>query len=100
MTFAAPVRIVELDDAAESSWAVSLGHRLHQLVLEQPGGVVGDAQLAPQRQGGDAVLVLRQQVHRQEPGPQRQLGLGEQCAAGRRDLMLAPIALQDIAPLS
>ncbi len=70
----APVGIVQLNDASQRLGIIALDHGLHQLVpwglplvvLDQPGGVGVDAQLPAQAQGRDAVLVLGQQVDRQE----------------------------------
>ncbi len=53
---------------------LALPHGLHELVLEQPGGVVVDAKLAPQFQGRDAALGLGEEVDVEEPSGQRQLG--------------------------
>jgi len=55
-SFAAPVDIIDLDEPAQRLAIISLLHDLHELVLHAPGGVAGDAQLAVQSQGGDAVF--------------------------------------------
>ena len=104
MALAAPVGIVQLNDASQRLGIIALDHGLHQFVLDQPGGVGVDAQLPVQAQGRDAVLVpwglplvvLGQQVDRQEPDAQRHVGVGarELGAGGQRGLMLAAIALE------
>ena len=76
----APVGIVELHPTGEWPGAVAFQHRLHELVLHQPGAVLRDAQLAGQLQGGEAALGLGDQVHGEEPDVERQLGIGEQRA--------------------
>ena len=84
MALAAPVGIVQLNDASQRLGIIALDHGLHQFVLDQPGGVGVDAQLPVQAQGRDAVLVpwglplvvLGQQVDRQEPDAQRHVGVG------------------------
>ena len=43
---ATPVDIIELNDAADGLLVIGLFHGLQQLVLENPGGVIFDAQLA------------------------------------------------------
>jgi hypothetical protein len=79
----APVGIVELHPTGEWPGAVAFQHRLHELVLHQPGAVLRDAQLAGPLQGGEAALGLGDQVHGEEPDVERQLGIGEQRAIPR-----------------
>jgi hypothetical protein len=97
VTLATPIRIIHLHHPVEQTLVLAFGHRLHQLVLEQPGGVVGHAQVSTQCHRRDAVLVLGEQVDRQEPRFQRQFGLGEERSCGERDLMLAAIALEQVS---
>ena len=83
----APVRVIELHPTAQRAGVVTLLHHLHQLVLERPRGVVAHSQLPRQLQPRDAVLRLRQQVHRQEPRAQRQLRAVQDRARGQRHLV-------------
>jgi hypothetical protein len=76
-----------------SGKAVPFAHHLHQLVLEQPGALVANPQVAFEFQGRDVVLGLSQQVHRQEPGRQRQLGRFKHRSAQDRGLFPARGAL-------
>ncbi len=69
----APIGVVHLHDAGQRDALVALTHRLHQLVLQLPGGVLADAELACQLEQGDAVLGLRHQMDRKEPGGEREL---------------------------
>jgi hypothetical protein len=54
---AAHVAFVDLDDAAHSVAAVAVRHRLANLVLHQPRGLVGDADLLGQLHRRDASLI-------------------------------------------
>jgi hypothetical protein len=72
--FTAQVSVVDLDPPIQLARFFPLAHDLHQLVLEQPGGLVAHAQMALEFERQDIVLGLRQQVHGQEPSGQRQLG--------------------------
>ena len=71
----AEVGIVDLQTPLQTVALIALRHGLHQLVLHEPRRFVGHAQLALERQGADGVLVLREQVHGQEPPPQGQVGV-------------------------
>lgn len=67
------VRVIHLDAAGELPILLDEVHGLADLVLEHPGRGVEDAELAVQLQGRDAVLGGADQLHGQEPRPQRQL---------------------------
>jgi hypothetical protein len=76
-TLAADVSVVDLDPwagGAQLVTAVALDHRLHQLVLNPPGGVGRDAEPPAQLDVGQALLALGEQMHGAEPYPHRQLG--------------------------
>ena len=47
----APLDFIQLDNAVQQFAVIRLFHRLHDLVLETPCGVVGNADLPLQRQG-------------------------------------------------
>ena len=64
---------------------VALPQSLHQLVLEQLGVVVVDAQLAPQIQGRDPVLGLVGEAHGEEPSGEGQLSGLEEGAGGQAE---------------
>lgn len=70
-----------------------LSNDLEDLVLQQPGGIVGDPQLALQFQGRHGVLALGQEVDRQEPDGERQLGAGKERPGSQRGLVTATVAL-------
>ena len=88
---------VHLHDARQRDALVAPTHRLHQLVLQLPGGVLADAELARQLERRDAVLGLRQQMDCQEPGGEREPRAGEERAGGEGDLVLAGVALEKLA---
>ena len=91
---AAQIGVVQLHGALQPVALITLPHGLHELVLEQPGGVVVDAQLAPQLQGRDAALGLGEEVDGKEPNAQRQLGGLEDGAGEQGELALAVVALE------
>lgn len=91
----APVDIIDFDDAGNRCLIVALLHHLLALVLEAPGGEIGDAEMAFELKSRDAVLLLGEQKHRQQPGRQRQLGIGEDGPGCERRLMVAVTALQE-----
>lgn len=89
----AQVGIVDHDAPIEFAALFAPAHRFHDLVLEQPGAAIGHAQLALELQGRDVVLGLREQLHRQEPARQGQLGRLEHRAADQAALLCAVRAL-------
>ncbi len=91
------VGIVHLNRARERGFAVALRHRGHQFVANQPGRTVRGPQLAHQGQRRQAGLCLTEQVDRQKPGPQRQLGTVRERAGGQRGLVPAGLALVKLA---
>ena len=91
---AAQVGVVDLDPAVELAVLLAHPHDLHQLVLDEPGGLVANAQVAHQLQRGDVVLGLCEQVHGQEPARQRQLGGPKDRAAGDAALVATGRALK------
>ena len=76
--------------------AVALDHRLHQLVLDPPGGVGRNPEPAAQLDVGQALLALGEQMHGAQPHPHRQLGTLEDGASGQRCLVAALPALQQL----
>jgi hypothetical protein len=85
---------VRLDDAGQLPVGLALERGLQELVLEAPGRVVGDAEVAHELHGGDGVLLLGEQIEGQKPGGQWQLAGGEHGAGGQRGLMAAVLALE------
>jgi len=73
----AEIGVVDLDPARQALWGVPLHHRLHELVLDLPGGGLGDAKPAAQLNAGDAALALSEVVHGAKPSAQRHLGCRE-----------------------
>ena len=91
---AAQIGVIDLHRACQPMALIALPHGLHWLVLEQPAGVVVDAQLVPPFQGPDTVLGLGQQLDGEEPGREGQLGGVEEGAGQRGELALAAVALE------
>src|SRR6188508_2284803 len=97
---AAEISIIDLDPAFELGLMGLTGtHRPHQLVLHEPGGLPLDPQPAPELDRADPVLALGQVIDGREPGGERQLGVLEHRAGGQPHLLLAPVALEQLARL-
>src|SRR6478735_6201790 len=73
----AEIGVVDLDPSRQALCGVPLHHRLHELVLDLPGGGLGDAKSAAQLNAGDAALALSEVVHGAKPSAQRHLGCCE-----------------------
>src|ERR1700740_971549 len=73
----AEIGVVDLDPSGQALCGVPLHHRLHELVLDLPGGGLGDAKPAAQLHAGDAALALSEVVHGAKPRAQRHLGRRE-----------------------
>ena len=86
--------VIDLHRACQPVAPIALPHGLHELVLKPPGGVVVDAQLAPQFQGRDAVLGLREQVDGEKPSGEGQLGGLEQGAGQQGEPALAAVPME------
>lgn len=71
---AAQVGVIDLHPAVELASVFTNAHDLHKLVLDEPGGLVANAQVAHEFEGGDFVLGLGQQVHGREPARKSQIG--------------------------
>ena len=96
--FAAEIGIVDLDGATQSVVGLAFDHRLHQLVVDQPSGGVAHPQITLQGQRRESGLGLADQVDRQKPDRQRQLGALKHRANDQRGLVVAGIALEGLAP--
>src|SRR3954452_2334876 len=95
-TLTADIGVVDLDPrpaGAKLVAAVAFDHRLHQLVLNPPGGVSRDPKSPAQLDVGQPFLALSKQMHGAEPHPHRQLGALQDGAGDQRRLMAAPSAL-------
>ena len=97
VAFPAPVHVFDLDHATEAVLRVALEHDLQQLVLHAPSRLVGHPELTLELQRGDAVFLLGEQIHGQEPDGQRQLAVGKDRSRGERGLVAAVSALQQSA---
>ena len=53
-SFSAKVSIIHFDLSEQHIGILSLAHRLHDLVVQQPGAVVVHSQMTAQLEGGDA----------------------------------------------
>lgn len=95
----APAGVVDLDHTRRLALGVAVEHHLQDLVLDPPGARARDGGLVHELQRGDSVFLLREQVHRPEPGGQRQLAAGEHGACGQRGLVGAVSTLQQSAGL-
>src|SRR6201984_377685 len=73
----AEIGVVDFDPSRQALCGVPLHYRLHQLVLDLPGGGLGDAKPAAQLYAGDAALALSEVVHGAKPSAQRHLGRRE-----------------------
>src|SRR4051812_44348386 len=93
---AADIGVVDLDPrpaGAKLIAAVPLDHRLHQFVLNPPGGIGRDPKSPAQLDVGQPFLALGEQMHGAEPHPHRQLGALQDGAGDQRRLMAALSAL-------
>jgi hypothetical protein len=73
----ADIGVIDLDPRparAQLIAAVPFDHRLHQLVLNPPGGIGRDPKPPAQLDVGQPFLALGEQMHGAEPHPHRQLG--------------------------
>ncbi len=61
------VDIIDAHVARQRLCGFALTHGLHQLVVQQPGGLPGNADLAAQSQRGNLRLGLGHQIDGQEP---------------------------------
>ena len=94
---ATQVGIVDFNTPLQRAGLIAQAHHLQQLVLEQPGAFVAHAQLAPERQRADAILVLADQIQGEKPFAQGQTGVLHDGACGDRALVIAPGALPQAA---
>ena len=77
-----PVGVIDLHETLQGHALVAFADRLHELVFQPPGGLLGAAELARQFEGGNAVLRLREEMDHEEPGGEREPGSGEQHSGG------------------
>jgi len=96
---AAQISVVHLDFATEHVAGFTLRHGLHQLVMHQPGCGIAHAQLAFERECRQTGFGLTDEVDRQKPCRQRQLGRLKNGARDQRGLMPTGIALKDFVAL-
>ena len=68
-------------------------------MLNEPGGGIADTQVALQGQRREPGLRLADQINRQKPYFQPQLGALEQGAGNQRGLVMAGVALEGLAAL-
>ena len=99
-SFSAEVGIIDLDLSPQHIDLISFAHGLEDLVVQQPGGVVVDAQMAAELKRGDTRFGLTDQVKRQKPCRQGQLGCLQDRAGCDRGLMAAGSALITLEPPS
>ena len=63
----AEVGIIDLDLAFEDTVRLTLGHRLHQLLVEEPGGWVAHSQRSHKGERRQSGFGLTDEIDRQEP---------------------------------
>ena len=91
---AAQVGIIDLDLAIEHVTRLTIGHRLHQLVVDEPSGRIAHPEVALECERRQSGLGLADQVDREEPGRQRQFGALHHGAGDQRRLMSTRLALE------
>ena len=94
---AAEVRVIDLDATAQHIAGLAFDHRLHQLVVHEPGAGIADPQVPLQCQSRQTGLGLTDEVHRQKPHRQAQLGPLEHGAGNQRSLVTAGVAPEGLA---
>lgn len=80
--------LVHVDVAGKWS-SIRIDHRPAQLVEQEPCRLVGHAQLGLELKGGDAVRVSGDEVRRQEPLAQGQMGALHDCPGNHGGLVAA-----------
>jgi len=96
---AAQISVFHLDFATEHVAGFTLCHGLHQLVMHQPGCGIAHAQLAFECECRQTGFGLTDEVDRQKPCRQRQLGRLKNGARDQRGLMPTGIALENLVPI-
>src|SRR6478735_9034866 len=91
----AEVGVVDLHLAPNLVGGVALAHDLHQLLLDEPGSVPLDAELAGKLERGDVVLGAGEEMDREEPLDQRRARFVEHGAGACRSLHAAGRALEN-----
>lgn len=94
---ATEVSVIDLYSARELVAGIPCGHGVVDLVVRRTGGGVAHTELALERQRGQSGLGLADEVDRQEPSAQRQLGVLHQAPGGQRGLVTAALALKEPA---
>ena len=89
--------VVELDAAVQVIAVVELRHGGDDPLMHQRCGWVAHADLAFERQRRQTRLGQADEIDRQKPDRQRQLGAVEQAARGEESLMPAGVALEQLA---
>ena len=98
--FSAEVGIIDLDLSPQHIDLIPFAHGLEDLVVQQPGGVVVDAQMAAELERGNPRFGLTDQVRGQKPGRQRQFRRLHDRAGDDCGLMPAGAALKTLEPPS
>jgi len=96
-SFAAQVSVIDLHLAMEHIAFFPLFHRPHQLVVDKPGSGITHSQIPLQSQRRQTRLGLADEVDRQEPHGQRQLGALKHRSGDQRGLMPTGVALKHLA---
>jgi hypothetical protein len=95
VTFAAEIRVVDLDPTGQTLGGIALKHDLLQLVFELPGGGLRHPEPATKFDARDALFGLGQVIDRTKPQPQ--MRRGEDRPGDRRGLPAALGALIEMA---
>ena len=99
-SFSAEIGIIELDLSPQNAGLFPFAHGPEDLVVQQPGGVVVDAQMAAELERGNPRFGLTDQVKRQKPSRQRQFRRLHDRAGDDCGLMSAGAALKTLEPPS
>src|ERR1019366_6635967 len=90
-------RLIYFNDPFEGS-PVRIDHRSPQLLCQQPGGPIGEAELILQLPRRHSVGMRRHQMRGPKPNRQRQLGAVQRCARRDRGLPAAIGAFVSVRP--
>ncbi len=93
-TLTAQVGIIDLYLAFEDITRLALGHRTHQLVVDQPGRGIAHPQVSHQRERRQPGLGLADKVDREKPDAQGQFAALHHGARDQRGLMPTGLALK------
>ena len=86
---ATEIGVVHFDGTGQGIARIALSHGLAELVQHSPGRFVAKLKLLAQTHGGNAALILANQINRPKPLEQRGASLMENGAGGKGNLVMA-----------